>query len=77
MNNLDNINEISPSNITINIPSSNNNAYVCNNIKLILSDIQKLINSDEIIYNNFVTSDLYNLLYLLNETRYKLIKDSK
>jgi hypothetical protein len=77
MNNLDNITEISPSDININIPSSANNAYVCNNIKLVLSDIQKLINSNEIIYNNFVTSDLYNLLYLLNETRYKLIKDSK
>jgi len=74
MNNLDNSNEISPSDITINIPSPDNNLYVCKNIKVILSDIEKLINSDEIIYNNFITSDLYNLLYLLNESRYKLIK---
>jgi hypothetical protein len=74
MNNLDNSNEISPSDININIPSPDNNLYVCKNIKIILSDIEKLINSDEIIYNNFITSDLYNLLYLLNESRYKLIK---
>jgi hypothetical protein len=74
MNNLDNSNEISSSDININIPSPDNNLYVCKNIKVILSDIEKLINSDEIIYNNFITSDLYNLLYLLNESRYKLIK---
>ena len=72
MNNLDNV--ISTSDININIPSPDNNLYVCKNIKLILSDIQNIIDNEKIIFNNKIISDLYNILYSVNLIKNNIIK---
>jgi hypothetical protein len=72
MNNLDNV--ISTSDININIPSPDNNLYVCKNIKLILSDIQNIIDNEKIIFNNNIVSDLYNILYSVNLIKTNIIK---